>query len=212
MRRAPGRREQRLASPALWFLAFFAFFTSGCLTLTSTLRPDGSSTIDMRYQVDVTATEKAERARFTSPHFAVEAFTVATSPKAEAHVKGTLDDATKLSSIPFFRMVSVTRTREGDEEELTLVVTKEKPMELPAAPGPAITLTLPGPVVKAEPKAEVQDATVTWRFPLDAFAREKTTTMTVRWKAPPAAAAAAPAAAAKPTADAVPSAPPTTTP
>ncbi|MCW5892336.1 MAG: hypothetical protein KIT14_17580 [bacterium] len=215
MRHAPGRRGARLAWPVLCFLAVFA---SGCLTLTSTLRPDGSGTIDLRYRLPEEATVATEKARFTSPHFTLADVTVDTVKK-EAHVKGTLDEATKLSSVPFFKNVAVTRTQEGDESQLTFVVTQEKPIELPPGqPGPDITLTLPGPVTAAEPKAnaETNGDTVRWRFPLDEFARAKTTTLVVRWKG---AAEAKPEAkpeansddtaepAAKPNADATPPTP-----
>lgn len=216
MRHAPGRREARLAWPVLCSLAIFA---SGCLTLTSTLRPDGSGTIDMRYRVGENPTVAAEKARFTSPHFTVEDVTL-DAAKSEVHVKGTLDEATTLASIPFFKNVAVTRTQDGDEAQLTFVVTKDKPIELPKGqPGPEITLTLPGPVTAAEPKAnaEAKGNTVTWKFPLDEFAREKTTTLTVRWKGAAdakagdakagAAKPAAPGDTAKPTADATPTKP-----
>jgi hypothetical protein len=175
--------------------------------MTATLRPDGSGTMDLRYRVGDDPTIAAEKARFVSPHFTLQDVSV-DGAKHEAHVVGTLDEATKLSSIPFFKHVAVTRTQEGGEEQLTFVVTQEKPVELPKGqPGPDITLTLPGAVTAAEPKAnaEVNGNSVRWRFPLDEFARAKTTTLSVRWKPAADAKPAAPAdgdAAAKPTADA----------
>lgn len=208
MRQAPVRRH----AGAAWLLAcFLAVFASGCLTLKSTVRPDGSSTLDMRYQVDEDTTVAVEKARFTSPHFTVQEVTV-DAKKKEAHVIGTLDDVAKLQTVPFFRSVAVTEARDGALEKLTLVVTKEKTLELPKGqPGPEITLTLPGPVGDATPKAEVKDGTVTWKLALDEFAREKTTTLTVAWTVPPDArlggtpaekAPAKPADTAKPKADA----------
>jgi hypothetical protein len=181
MRHAPGRRHAGVA----WLLScFLAVFVSGCLTLKSTVRPDGSSTIDVRYQVDEDTTVALEKARFTSPHFTVQDVTV-DAAKKEAHVVGTLDAVSKLQTVPFFKTVAVTEVREGARETLTLVVTKAKTVEVPKGrPGPEITLTLPGPVGTATPTAEVKGDTVTWRFPLDEFAREKTTTMTVAWTAP----------------------------
>lgn len=205
MRHAAGRLPPRLAWPVLCFIAIFA---SGCLTLTSTLRPDGSGTLDMRYRVGEDPTIAAEKPRFVSPHFTIQEFTV-DAAKREVHVVGTLDEVTKLSSVPFFKDVAVTRSQEGGDEQMTFVVTKEKPIELPKGqPGPDVTITLPGAVTAAEPKANVETtgSTVRWRFPLEEFAREKTTTLTVRWKAP-AAGAAKPAAT--PTADATPPKAPT---
>lgn len=184
--RTPARRALagRGRPPKILLLVALAVGLVGCLTLDSTLAPDGSGTLDMTYRTRPYANAAAEKRLYSSEHVIVDSlsFTDASTAVLKAH----FDDVTKLSTAEGFNDVTITRTRDGDDERLAIHIVNPEPIPIPdkGQPGPKITLHLPGPVREANNDAKVAGDTVTWSFTLTQWAQAKTTDLTVRYGSP----------------------------
>jgi hypothetical protein len=175
------------------FLAGMAFslcLLAGCV-VDATLNADGSGTISYVYEVRPDATVEIEKPRFSSAHVTVQSLTIGSDRRAT--LKAAFDDATKLDTAAGFKTVAVTRKREGDNEEFQIVISnpyganpdvKDQGLE-----GPQIAINLPGKVVDATPKADIDGNRVAWKIKFVDFMRSPKTTLTVRYAAGGAAAA-----------------------
>jgi hypothetical protein len=165
---------------------------SGCFTVAGTLQKDGSGKLTLTYVPPLNSTVSSETKRFTSPHVTVE--TIRIEPKgAVADLR--FDDVTKLSTAQGLANVTVTRTRQGTEELLKVLIRnafKANERELigrharehPEAEGPRFELTLPGPVVEANRGATKTENRVVWKIPLAEYARTDVLDLDVKYKAP----------------------------
>ena len=138
---------------------------AGCVTVDAVLSPDGSATVDMTYQLPPDVQEAQEKARHTSAHVAVESLKFS-ADRETVTLKAKVDDVTKLSTAEGFKDVTVTRSREGADERLT------------------ITITFPGAVKDANRGGTVRNNKVTWSFTLPEFVKEKSVELTARYAAP----------------------------
>jgi len=163
---------------------------AGCFVVDATLNADGSGTISYTYPVRPDATVESEKPRFSSAHVTAQSLTIGADRRAT--LKAAFDDATKLDTVAGFKTVAVTRKREGDNEELQIVINnpdanpsvKDQGLE-----GPQIAINLPGKVVDATPKADIDGNTVAWKLKLVDFMRSPKTTLTIRYATGGAAAA-----------------------
>ena len=166
---------------------------AGCFSVDGTLAADGSGRFRLTYFIDRHATFRGETRRFTSQHVQLESVHGIGNRQAIAEIR--FDDVTKLGSAEAFRDVEVTRAREGGAESLRLVIRNSydaaqrdalarQANENPAFVGPRVTLALPGPVLEASPDAQIDGAQVTWRVPLERYARADQMELSVRWAAP----------------------------
>ncbi len=166
----------------------------GCLTADGVVKPDGSGTLEMTYPLPAGAREAKEKTRHSSSNVTVESL-VFNSDKKTATIKLTLDDVTKLSTAEAFNNVAVTRTKDGTDERLKIVITNPKPLVLKddGQAGPKFTITFPGAVKEANSGGKVTDNKVVWAFGMPAFAKEKSIELSARYSAAaPAKDAAAP--------------------
>ena len=171
------------AAPAITLLVALAPYLSGCLTVESTLKQDGSGSIEMTYPLPPGATPTTEKKRFSSSNVTVESVTPVRANQVQ--LKATFDDATKLSTAKGFKDVKVTRTREGNEETLLIAITKPTPMKLKDSGQSAAVfkITLPGKVLEANRDATVSGNMVTWQIAFAKYAGEPETDLKVRYAA-----------------------------
>jgi len=159
---------------------------AGCVTVEGTLRSDGSATFMMTYRPQGDATEFLERRRFSSPDVRVDSVKIYEDQRTV--LRATVDDVTRLSTAEGFKSVAVSRTREGDDERLTLRLVNPKPE--PTAEDARVFLqlgiTLPGPVREASPAATVAGSHVAWTVAMKDYLRRAETVLTVRYHPPPA--------------------------
>src|SRR5262249_42325113 len=95
------------------------------------------------------------------------------------------DDATKLTTADGFKMVLVSRTRDGDDERLTIRLTNPQPSGAPARedrPLVRLGITLPGPVRDANHDATVSGDHVAWVVSRRDYTRAAEPVLTVRWR------------------------------
>jgi hypothetical protein len=154
---------------------------SGCVVCWAILKPDGSGTLELTYGHPPHATEESIRADFSSPHVTVDSVTI--RPVNTAVVRAHFDDITKLSTAAWFRPVSITRTRERNEETLSIVLGHDpsEPKD-PDADGPQLSITLPGRILAANKDAEVTGNRVVWRYTQGEFGRAQDRQLTVRYR------------------------------
>ena len=154
---------------------------SGCVVCWAILKADGSGMLEVTYEPPQQATEESIAADFSSPHVTVDSVTI--SPDHKAVVRAHFDDITKLSTAAWFGPVSITRTRERDEESLTIVL-RHNPAEPkdPDAEGPRLSITLPGRILAANKDAEVTGNRVVWRYTQGEFSRVQNRELTVRYR------------------------------
>jgi len=161
----------------------FVALVHGCVTVDGTLEANGSGKFTMTYRCPRNTTEATERGHWTSAHVHVELLQVQTD---RATVSATFDDVTKLSSADGFSAVTVTRSRDGDDEQLRFVIKNAN-----ASPdvrdegrtGPRIALTLPGAVAEANRKGEISGNRVVWQLSFVEYMRSPQTELTVRYRA-----------------------------
>lgn len=163
---------------------------SGCLTADSTLKADGSGTMQLGYMPPKGATKASETTRFTSDAVTVESLDVAADGKS-ATVKLKFTDATKLNTAPALKNITVTRTKGEGTEKLTIVlkpdqVMKLKPGQAKDVPPLKIGVTLPGAVKDATEKGATEGNKVTWTVPIEDFVGRAQTDLTVTYQAPAA--------------------------
>src|SRR5437867_7937468 len=158
---------------------------AGCVTVDAVLSPDGSATVDMTYQLPPDVQEAQEKARHTSAHVAVESLKFS-ADRETVTLKAKVDDVTKLSTAEGFKDVTVTRSREGADERLTITITNRRTivMKGEGQPGPTLTITFPGAVKDANRGGTVRNNKVTWSFTLPEFVKEKSVELTARYAAP----------------------------
>jgi hypothetical protein len=198
--------HRRAARATRGALVVLCLALSGCLVVDATLKDDGSGTLQMSYPLAAGATAESEKARFTSADVTVESVNIS---GAAGNLKAAFRDVTKLSSAEGFRDVKVTRTREGNAETLSVVITKQvsgKAKDSVGA-GPRFTITFPGKVLEANHDGKISDNKVAWSFTMSDYVKDKTTELRARYEvkaegAMPGAPAkpAAPAAASNPAA------------
>lgn len=154
---------------------------AGCVTVESTLRSDGSATLEMRYTTQPDATEFLERRRFTSPHVTVDSVKIYEDQTTV--LRASVDDATKLSTAEGFALVEVTRAPEGDDERLTITLAGPKPTDVKpdSAPWLTIAVTLPGPVHDANRHAAITGSRVAWTISKGDYRSQAPTTFSVRY-------------------------------
>jgi hypothetical protein len=165
-------------------LASMVTCLAGCV-VDATLKADGSGKLEMTYPLQATSTEALEKRRFTSDHVKVESLKINTDQTAV--LNATFDDATKLSTAEGFKTVSVTRTREGSEERLTVKITNpvHAVVKDEGKPGMKISLALPGKVLETNHNGTIAEDRVTWSFTLAEWVKDEVVEMTVRYAAPP---------------------------
>jgi|SRR5262245_1172199 len=163
-------------------LAVLLLCSSGCLVCWGILNPDGSGMLEITYDPPKGATQESLTADFSSAHVAVESLTLGTDRRAVVRVH--FDDVTKLSTAPWFAPVSVSRTREGNDETVRIVL-KHAPGKFPdpQADGPRISLTVPGRIIDANKDAEVTDDRVVWRYTMGEFNSGQERELVVRYRA-----------------------------
>ncbi len=166
-------------------LGLLAIYLAGCFTADAKLEADGTGTVDLTYPVDPKAKPEAEKARWSSAHVTLKSFT----PKGnnQAQVVVAFDDVTQLSSADGFVNVAVTKTRDGDDDVVKIVIKNPKPN--PTAkdangPDPVLKVTFPGAVKEANRNGKVSGNTVTWSPPLLDMIREPALDFTARYPAP----------------------------
>ena len=163
---------------------------AGCFTVDGSLARDGSGRLTLTYFPGRHATRSGETRRFSSPHVTLES--LEGSGQAEAVARVRFDDAARLSSAEAFHGVTVTRERAGDSEVLRIAIANDLDPEAkanvaryarenPTAPGPHVTLTLPGRVLAANRGAAVDGSRVAWRLPLDEYVAAPTIELEVRY-------------------------------
>lgn len=199
----PRPRALRSSFRVALALTSLTIFLAGCLTLKGTLDAKGGGTIDLSYPMPLGSSLKKERALFESPDVTIASFTE-TDGGQKVAASLTFPDVTKISSARWFRNTTITRTPDGDNETLRVVVKNPNAKKVDTKePGPTFTFTLPGKIVKSNAPKPAEGNTVTWTYPLAEFAAAASTEMSVTYEAPKADAAKP--AAAKP-ADAKPAA------
>jgi hypothetical protein len=171
-------------APAIWMVVPLLLpLLGGCVTIEGRVAADGSGSFVMRYKVPSDATEFFERRQFSSPHVFVDSVKI--NENLDAEVRAHFDDVTQLPTAPGFHDLTVTRGTDPEAPSLTFVIhrihvgTADK-----NAPGPEITVTLPGAVREANHRADVSGNRVTWRLSLDEYMRDPETTVSVRWTPP----------------------------
>ncbi|MFN8545153.1 MAG: hypothetical protein U0807_13240 [Candidatus Binatia bacterium] len=177
-----------LPRPALVVTAAMLALASGCLTVESTLRADGSGTVRMVYSATADATEQSERARFSSDHVRVESLDLRSDHTGTVTVA--VDDATKLATAEGFKTATVLRGKAGERtDELRVVLANPTPAKVPdhGQQPMRVRITLPGKVVEANGGATVTDATAAWTIPMHEFASRSSTELRVRYETPAAA-------------------------
>jgi hypothetical protein len=173
-------------------LVALALAVSGCFTVAGTLTTNGSGKLTITYFPPLDATVASETKRFSSPHVTVES--LRTKP-GNGVVELRFDDVTKLNTAPAMAHVTVTRTRQGDTEQLKAelrntfsaqdrAVIAERAREHPESPGPAFELTLPGPVVEANRGATKSENRVAWKIALAEYGRTDVLDLAVKYKVP----------------------------
>ena len=159
---------------------------SGCYTLDASLDRDGSGSLTLDYIPPLHATIDSETARYSSPHITVQSV----SPRrGGATLKATFDDVTQLSGAEAFKDLTVVRDRKRGQERLRIRMRNPAPKQIRenAADDPRVTLTLPGRVLQANASARIEGNRVSWRLPLNEWARSPVTELKVRYRvAPPA--------------------------
>ena len=173
VRRSLAVNPVRLLVPLLACLA-------GCFTVDGTLKPDGSGTLELTYQVPANATEAGERQRFVSPHVTLDSLTIkGGSAVAKLHV----DDVSRLQTAEMFHTVTVSRAHQDDDMRLTITIKNPNPREIKdeGKPGPKIIIRLPGKVREANHQAQVADDRVTWSFSLAEYMKSPSVDLTVRY-------------------------------
>lgn len=183
----PARSRHAAAALALMGLLLLG----GCLTADSTLKADGSGTLQLTYMPPKAATKASETTRFTSAAVTVESIDVAADGKS-ATAKLTFTDVTKLNTASALKNVSVTRTPGEGTEKLTIVLKPEEVMKLKPGQGKdvpplKIGVTLPGAVKEATAKGAVEGSTVTWTVPIEDFVGQPQTDLTVTYQTAPKA-------------------------
>jgi hypothetical protein len=156
--------------------------SSGCLVCWGILNPDGSGMLEITFDPPKGATRESLTADFSSAHVAVDSVTLGTDRRAVVRVH--FDDITQLSTAPWFAPVSISRTREANDETVRIVL-KHTPGKSPdpQADGPRISLTVPGRIIEANKDAEVTDDRVVWRYTMGEFNSGKERELVVRYHA-----------------------------
>lgn len=164
-------------------IAALSAWTSGCVVFWGILNADGSGMFELTYGPPPGSTPETVAASFRSPHVTVESATI--TPDWQAVVRAKFDDITQLSSAPWFGPVTITRTRDGREERLRIVLHHSRSdADDQGREGPRISITLPGKIVEANKNAEMTGNRVVWRYTLAEFNRESPRELTVRYMAP----------------------------
>ena len=176
----------RLAEAARGLLAAVAIAAglNGCFGVDATLREDGSGTFEILYVPGgADWTVESETTRWTSPHVTV---TSLRRREGGAVVTGAFDDATKLSSVPALRNLTVTELHRGDRTRLQVRLRNPDPRVVreDAADDPWLTFTLPGPVTWANGDGQVKGNRVEWVIPLVEWAKSRDLVLVVRWTTP----------------------------
>ena len=179
-------RSSPWSTPGVGLLAAVVVCLAGC-DIDGTLKADGSGKVEMTYLTQPNTTEVLERRRFTSDHVTVDSIKL--NADRTATVRAGFDDVTRLSTAEGFKTVSVTRTREGGNERLTVKVTNKlhgAVKEDSSKPGTKISLALPGNVLEANRAATIAENRVTWSFTFAEWLKDEIVELTVRYAAPPA--------------------------
>ena len=164
---------------------------SGCITVDSTLKADGSGSMTMTYQAPKGATESSEKARFTSDAVTVESVTLTADHKTGT-VKLKWTDVAKVSTAKGLSAVTATRTKADGTETLTIKIANASklPPEKRAAVTAMklepmkITMALPGKAVHTDTYGVTKDDTVTWTIPAADFALADSVQLTVKYELP----------------------------
>jgi hypothetical protein len=172
----------RMSRPAV---ALVFVLLTGCLTVESTLRSDGSATLTLTYRSRGDTTEYLERRRYSSPYVHVESVKIYEDQRTV--LRATVDDVTRLSTAEGFRSVIVSRTRDGDDQRLVirLLGVEGLPANADARPVLRLGITLPGPVRDANHSAVVSGDHVAWVVSVRDYADAPEVMLTVRWRPPP---------------------------
>jgi len=164
---------------------------SGCVVVWGILNADGSGMFELTYSPPPDATTESVAAQFNSPHVHVQSVTF--NQEHKAVVRASFDDITQISTAPWLGSIAITRTREGSEEVLRIVLNHAKrqtPEEEKDRDGPRISITLPGRIVEANKQAEITSNRVVWRYTRQEFDSESPRELVVRyaisrwWKRP----------------------------
>lgn len=161
---------------------------AGCLTADSTMKADGSGTMELTYPPPQGATKASETKRFTSDVVTADSVEITPDGK-KSTVKLRFTDATKLSTAPALKNLSVTRTKGADTEKVTIVLKPEqvvplKEGQLKDEPPLSIKVTMPGKITEANAKGTTNDASVTWKVPLADFVSHASTELTLTYELP----------------------------
>lgn len=179
--RAVSRHEPRAIVRAAMLAALSAWL-SGCLVGWGVLQPDGSGMLELTYTAGEQATEESEAMLFRSPHLTIQSLTIGQGRRAV--VRLAFDDVTTLSTAAWFRGATITRSREGREERLHVVIDHERwDVAEEGRPGPRISITLPGRIVEANEPAEVTRNRVVWSYTLAEFLAQTRIPLHVRYVA-----------------------------
>lgn len=163
-------------------LAALLLCSSGCVVCWGILNADGSGMLEITYDPPKGATRESITADFSSAHVTVDSVTLGMDRRAV--VRAHFDDITQLSTAAWFRPVSVSRTREGNDETVRIVLKHNPgPPQDPQADGPRISLTVPGRIIDANKHAEVTDDRVVWRYTMGEFSGGKEKELVVRYHA-----------------------------
>ncbi len=161
---------------------------TGCLTADSTMKADGSGTLELTYTPPGGATNASETKRFTSETVTVDSATVSSDGK-KSTVKVRFTDATKLSTAPALKNLDVKRTKGDGTEKVAIVIKPEKVLtlkegQLKDEPPLSIKVTMPGKITEANAKGTTEGATVTWKVPLADFVTAASTELTLTYELP----------------------------
>jgi hypothetical protein len=161
---------------------------TGCLTVDSTMKADGSGTMEFTYPPPAGATKASETKRFTSEAVSVESAEVSPDGK-KSTLKLKFTDATKLSTVEPLKDVKVTRTKQDGTEKVSIVikpvkVLQLKPGQLKDEPPLSIKVTMPGKITEANAKGTTEGATVTWKVPLADFVSAESTELALTYELP----------------------------
>jgi hypothetical protein len=161
---------------------------AGCLTAESTMKADGSGTMELTYPPPGGASKASETKRFSSDVVTVDSVDISSDGK-KSTVKLRFTDATKLSTAKALENVAVTRTKGEGSEKVTIVVKPEKvvplkPGQLKDEPPLSIKVTMPGKITEANAKGTIDGSTVTWKPALAEFISTPSTELTLTYELP----------------------------